>query len=60
VKPRVVDWLRWRACPVCPAGLGEACTRMTGAVVKGNATEVVSVEADGPHGGRKERAGATR
>lgn len=51
-----VVWSRWRACPVCPAGLGQPCASLTG--TRGDGTEVF-VAAPGPHAGRKPRSGAT-
>ncbi len=49
------EWTRWRACPVCFAGLGEPCTSLTGALGDGTS---VSVPTSRPHGGRKVRSGA--
>jgi hypothetical protein len=62
-----VDWGRYRACPVCPAGLGEACLEKSGFAAEGVVVSlevaegsVVSLEADEPHTGRKLRTGYGR
>jgi hypothetical protein len=47
----VIDWARWRACPVCFAELGQPCLTLSGFTAAGP----VSVAAERPHGGRKER-----
>lgn len=52
----VIDWARYEKCPVCFAGLGKVCMRMTGITADGP----VSIEALSPHGGRKLRAGYGR
>lgn len=59
MKAAVVDWLRFQQCDGCGAGLGKPCRVLTG-YVAGAQGGPVEVEADRPHGGRKERAGAVR
>jgi hypothetical protein len=49
-----VEWEDYQKCPVCFAELGKPCWDVEGFI---NTGEVVSVEADKPHTGRKLRAG---
>ncbi len=52
-----VEWDRYRACPVCAAGLGEPCAALMAVIV---GTTPLKTEATRPHTGRKLRAEAAR
>lgn len=53
----MTDWSAYQKCPHCFADLGEPCLQVSGYDADSGA---VAVEADGPHGNRKLRAGSGR